>query len=591
MSKAANTKKKQQWNAGSVIPRKPINFFGENQRRTSSTSVSIALSSPSINKTFAGQQKSVLPSISGAQLPVPSSAFHDEDDNDESFLPPKIFDGSKSSINDLSQASSSYIWLRRIKEIFLQMGKNKKTDDEDPFVNYDMEIARDDMLKTFKQYIENQRPDTTAKDYEQKIKKWNVEKLYAETFKMSYKRNTFDQDEKQVQLNVSTNQSGGDRLNFENAIWWYSCNEASIYSQINNMLRTENFELLMSYRYYIIDLCQMIEHAYNRQQQSDTNIKLYRSEKIDSGKLIEMTEKVGKFKNQLISMNGFISTTINEDIATGGYGQKESKRPNVSPVLYEITIEPKKPGEKCPCAFTNIEQISFHPEEKEVLFSIGSIFVVENINNDFKTQNGKSYEYTRIRLKQTEYNETIVNEMKSKVKRSSQSELSALLIEYLIYLGEYRAAKRYLNSLFKNVSVIKDDSSLPLFYNSMGIIYTQQGLYGDAIRCYKQALDHQIRLQYSNSNRLAQIYNNIGYVYLQMEHNEEALENIKKAERLQLRELKSIRQHLPSIYSNMGQVYYSMGQAYYDDADEQFKKAENMYEQHTYGTYSTFGAL
>ncbi|CAF0786802.1 unnamed protein product [Didymodactylos carnosus] len=93
------------------------------------------------------------------------------------------------------------------------------------------------------------------------------------------------------------------------------------------------------------------------------------------------------------------------------------------------------------------------------------------------------------------------------------------------------------------------------------------------VKSYKDALDHQIRLQFSNNNKLALIYNNIGYVYLQQEHFEESLgtiyiyiviENLNEAEHLLLRELKSNRQHLRSIYCNVRQVYYE--QQNYDTA-------------------------
>ncbi|CAF1199266.1 unnamed protein product [Didymodactylos carnosus] len=74
-AKAANTKRKQQWNASSVIPRKPINAFGENQRRTSSTSVSIALSSSSTNRIFANLE-SRLESIQKLTAHIITNDFH-----------------------------------------------------------------------------------------------------------------------------------------------------------------------------------------------------------------------------------------------------------------------------------------------------------------------------------------------------------------------------------------------------------------------------------------------------------------------------------------------------------------------------------
>ena len=44
-------------------------------------------------------------------------------------------------------------------------------------------------------------------------------------------------------------------------------------------------------------------------------------------------------------------------------------------VLFQINIKPQEP---C-TAFAYIQDISFHPEEKEVLFSMGSTFMVDEI--------------------------------------------------------------------------------------------------------------------------------------------------------------------------------------------------------------------
>ena len=71
-------------------------------------------------------------------------------DDKENILPLKVFDGTKRGITDVSQQSRSYFWLRRIKEIFLKMGTA-----EGPFVTFDMELARTDMLTTCDVYLKH----------------------------------------------------------------------------------------------------------------------------------------------------------------------------------------------------------------------------------------------------------------------------------------------------------------------------------------------------------------------------------------------------------------------------------------------------
>ncbi|CAF3943671.1 unnamed protein product, partial [Didymodactylos carnosus] len=84
------------------------------------------------------------------------------------------------------------------------------------------------------------------------------------------------------------------------------------------------------------------------------------------------------------------------------------------------------------------------------------------------------------------------------------------------------------------------------------MIYSRQGLYADALKYFKQALNHQTRLEYSNNNALAEIHNNIGEAYVNLSYFDEALEVFKEAKQTQMREPLSTRQHLASIHSNIG---------------------------------------
>lgn len=176
---------------------------------------------------------------------------------------------------------------------------------------------------------------------------------------------------------MNPTKKGNEEPNFANAIWWYSCNEASIYYQINSILKLENFELLMSYRYYISDLCKMIEYMYNIEQlQANKPTKYYRAASISLDHLNQMRKNLEeKKKGQVISMGGFTSTTSNLDIAKR-YAQTQSLSGGNVRVLFEISISRDKP---C-AAHAYIGNISFHPEEEETLFSMGATFSVDKID-------------------------------------------------------------------------------------------------------------------------------------------------------------------------------------------------------------------
>jgi hypothetical protein len=69
------------------------------------------------------------------------------------FVPATLLTKKKKSVNDLSKTNCQHLWFRRIKEIFLVMGKQN-----DVFTRFDMELARKDMIQTCEQYLESERP-------------------------------------------------------------------------------------------------------------------------------------------------------------------------------------------------------------------------------------------------------------------------------------------------------------------------------------------------------------------------------------------------------------------------------------------------
>ncbi|CAF3331514.1 unnamed protein product, partial [Rotaria sp. Silwood2] len=448
-------------------------------------------------------------------------------EEDKMRLPLKIFDGKKASISDLTHASSSYLWLRRIKEIFLMFGTNAE---DDPLIIHDTIYARNEMMETTEIFLENTRP----------------------------KRRTEDQA---AIMDSETNRP----MHYSNSIWWYSWNEAFIYRQINNILRMENFELLMSYRYFISDLCQMIKQNYDEQYERRPSI-VFRAEWIDQCQFDNL-KKASTEKGHLISMNGFISTTTDRSISTL-YANKQCSRPNVVSVVYEITIDPSRSCTEFAC----IEDISYHPEEKEVLFSIGAVFSIDSICDPVEP----NHFYT-VQLTACEYNESVIDDMKLKLRKYTQAELYILLTKYLIELEQYRTVRKSLINLLDNSNVlVKDDSSLAAAYNCMGEIYSRQKLFGDAMLYYKQALKYQVRLDSSNNNALAECYNNIGSVLLEQKYFYEALENLETALRIQNREPID-KKHLIDIYTNLGRVYASIEN--YEEAEKCFDKTEQFIKQ------------
>ena len=63
----------------------------------------------------------------------------------------QVFQAKKKNIQDLTEDLCTYLWFRRIREIFLVMGRVK-----DDFMQRDMELAREDMIDTCEKYLDSE---------------------------------------------------------------------------------------------------------------------------------------------------------------------------------------------------------------------------------------------------------------------------------------------------------------------------------------------------------------------------------------------------------------------------------------------------
>lgn len=154
----------------------------------------------------------------------------------------------------------------------------------------------------------------------------------------------------------------------------------------------------------------------------------------------------------------------------------------------------------------------------------------------------------------------------------------------MLELGEYRAARKYLTALCSESGrILKDDPALASVYNCLGMTFSRQNLYADAIEYYKKALDCQARLEYSNNNALAEIHNNIGLSFIGLKLMDEAQATFEEAERIQLREPSATRAHLASIYANIAYVHYAKKgiERNLDESENYFEKAIRIYQKAT----------
>ena len=162
----------------------------------------------------------------------------------------------------------------------------------------------------------------------------------------------------------------------EDASKWYTT-DSFLYRLLNNSLRLEDIDTLFKLRYYIYDLhnqLAQLQIPYVRSLPSDKSIlTLYRGQRMTITELNKLQENVGK----LISKNSFLSTTsdVTAAIFFSGDGSLDNPDGEAS-VLYEITVDTKIPHM---IPFARIDYLSVYEDEDEFLFSMASVFQIEQV--------------------------------------------------------------------------------------------------------------------------------------------------------------------------------------------------------------------
>ncbi|CAF4008503.1 unnamed protein product [Rotaria sp. Silwood1] len=155
-----------------------------------------------------------------------------------------------------------------------------------------------------------------------------------------------------------------------NAIKWYTY-DCFLFRQFNKACRTKNIDALYNLRFFLIDLQNQLQNLFESQlNHMSSNFTVYRGQLIAPSELQKLKGNVG----QLVSMNTYLSTTKSCAVASD-YAGNGSGHPFIESVVFEIEVDVKKAIKP----FANIEQVSIMTDEGEILFSIGTIFKIESV--------------------------------------------------------------------------------------------------------------------------------------------------------------------------------------------------------------------
>ncbi|CAF1275642.1 unnamed protein product [Rotaria sp. Silwood1] len=154
-----------------------------------------------------------------------------------------------------------------------------------------------------------------------------------------------------------------------------------------------------------------------------------------------------------ISPTGFYSTSEDPEIALIFAGDDQSNG-----VLFEITNDPSILDPTSILVIASIKHFSRFPQEKEVLFGIGTTLQMIVTNKDFQY----IQEYIQLKRQELEaYNPT------------------TLLDELIIDIGLYSKTELYFPSIIQTLP--NDHQDLPSLYHALGYVYYKKNLCDQAL--------------------------------------------------------------------------------------------------------------
>jgi hypothetical protein len=166
----------------------------------------------------------------------------------------------------------------------------------------------------------------------------------------------------------------------KDAIIWYT-KTGFLYRLLNQACRTDDIDLLFSFRFFIHDLHQQLTKLYFEQQlQRNPNRTLivYRGTTISKDELDML--RIPSTGKKLIWFNTFVSTSLDREVAKRYVGTSQTI--NQVGVLEEIHIDNNMDMSTMP--FADIHEHSMIAGELEILMAIGTVCEVESINENVR---------------------------------------------------------------------------------------------------------------------------------------------------------------------------------------------------------------
>jgi tetratricopeptide (TPR) repeat protein len=297
----------------------------------------------------------------------------------------------------------------------------------------------------------------------------------------------------------------------DDAIKWYT-KDSFVYRLVNKLIRTENINGLLHFKFFIIDLsnCLRTKWEENSNQRSQGSITVYRGAHLTNAELEKLKP------DSLISPNGYFSTS----------GSFEMACIYAVNTIFVIEIDPSVGN----LIFANIAEYSQFPEEEEILFDLGCVFKIISVVYDELNQR------SIIKMVGVDENEgeKVASDFIKMIKDTKKTSgyLDGLIDDFVHKIGHEQGIRLYEHFLrLPTVNVKKiidncsrflhiyekycDASNVTILYGCFGWFFTQKAEYDLAIEyCTRALTSVEKKSSYGSITiEIAMIHNTIGWSY------------------------------------------------------------------------------
>ena len=347
------------------------------------------------------------------------------------------------------------------------------------------------------------------------------------------------------------------------SIWWYS-SPSFIYSTLNKALRNLDTSTIAKMAFFVRDLHRQLEQLHSQQfniGSTSQTFTVYRGQGLPS----EDFENLRRTKGGLLSFDNFLSTSLDRDISSA-FAVSVSNATELIPILFHITVDPSKSATPFAC----IDRFSYYPNEREILFSMHTVFRIDEIIQDVEHQS--PYE---VQLSLTDDNDPqlarLTKWMQKEITGNGWDRMGALMLQ----VGDFNGAERLYTELLKNTS---NERGRSFYFHHLGCVKLYEGKHEEAVKYFDESIDIKERTLEKNDPSLSASYNNIASTYNEMGEYSKALEFYEKSIEIKKIALPKNDPDLATSYSNIAGVYNDMGEyskalEYYEKSIEIKKKA------------------